>query len=211
LESCDPSAPPEECGGPAPSSGTIVDFGRYGSSTLFGEPNSGDITGSLARYSSGSSLGQPTIAVSLGGIKITGSVSAGGTLGWIFSFDRCVDASAFDGIGFLLGGSVGNASLNLTVQTNADFPINPAAKKGACHYASCDDRAVACVMPSTSIAVPVSVEDVSEAWSSFTGGVPESGVTPEGIGGLAFTVDCPADGGSCSVDLTLGTLRFIQL
>ena len=129
------------------------------------------------------------------------------TLLAVLGFGPCVNAEAFTGINFSVGGSLGGAVLKAQIQTHDDYPVDVANSKGGCTFRNCDNRFTECAGPTTTVAVPEAAAPVDLPWASFTGGTPIAEVTPDGLVGMQFQLECPQDV-ACAADFTLGTINF---
>jgi hypothetical protein len=128
-------------------------------------------------------------------------------VGLVFWFGPCVNASAFTGLTFSVGGNLGAAVLKAQIQTHLDYPVDVANTKGGCVFTDCDARFTECAGPTATLTVPATPEAVMLPWSSFTGGTPVAEVTPEGLVGLQFQIECQSDA-ECPIDFTLGAISF---
>jgi hypothetical protein len=215
VSECPDDRMPQACAGtlapawgdpPGDAPGLLIDWTTYSSSGTWGASSSGQLTGGTAFYQGESDV-QLTVAVDAGSLRITGTVTPMGYAGLVFWFGPCVDASAFTGLTFAVGGALNGAVMKAQVQTHDDYPIDVANTKGGCMYTDCANRFTECAGPTMQLVVPASPETQDLPWSSFTGGTPVADVTPAGLVGLQFQFECQADV-DCAVDVTLGTISF---
>jgi hypothetical protein len=140
-----------------------------------------------------------------GNWHITGSV--GDYSGFGFWLETCmVDMSDYSGISFKIGGDVGpTGQLKVQVSHSANIaPDTCKTNKGTCTVDGCAPA-------SATIDVSTTSKVVTLSWSDFTGGVPEAGVNPAEITGIAFALDCadcmatPYD-----LDVTIDDLLLVE-
>jgi hypothetical protein len=210
---CMPNPPAQTCSGfvaPAwgdpPTSGLMIDFASYMTDGKWGNSANGELTGGTSLYHGPSDV-DLTRAVDAGNLHITASVTPMGYVGVVFWFGPCVNASAFSGIYFSVGGSLGGAVLKAQIQTHVDYPVDVANTKGGCSFTDCDAKFSECAGPTYQVVVPETPEPLDLPWSSFTAGTPVADVTPDALVGLQFQLECQSDT-ACTVDLTLGNVGF---
>lgn len=158
---------------------------------------------------------------------VTGTVGDYSGLG--FYFDSCskIDASAFKGISFTIGGTVQGGAVTVEIDTLNDTiaaswlnthtgTADPTAA-GRCipgptavnQYAQSD-----CVEPTKVITVPATPGPISLMWGDFTTGKPEAAVTPSQILAIRFIFPNPVGVATPSVtsyplDVTIDNIAFI--
>jgi len=212
---CTPNPAPLSCAGalapawgvpPGTLGGLMIDFGTYLSDGKWGASASGELTGGTSFYQGPTDV-SPTAMVDGDSLRIMSSITAMGYTGVVFWFGPCVDASAFTGISFSVGGSLGGAVLKAQIQTHVDYPVDTANSKGGCTFMNCDNRFTECAGPTTLVAVPEMAAPVALPWASFTAGTPVAEVTPDGLVGMQFQLECQQDV-ACAADFTLGTINF---
>lgn len=211
---CMPNPTAQTCSGfvaPAwgmpPTTGLMIDFASYMiGDGKWGKSASGELTGGTSLYHGPTDVDLMRV-VEDGNLHITASVVPTGYVGVVFWFGPCVNAQAFTGINFSVGGSLGGAVLKAQIQTHVDYPVDVANAKGGCSFTNCDAKFSECAGPSYQVVVPATPEAVDLPWSSFTGGTPVPDVTPDGLVGLQFQLECQSDA-ACAVDLTLGKISF---
>lgn len=204
---CTPNPTAQACSGTAaPTDGVVIDFATYVASGAWGTAAQGDLTGGTSPY------GTPAITrtVENGGLRLQVMLAPMGYSGFVLWFGPCVNASAYGGVSFTAGGSLGGAALKVQVQTHVDYPVDVANTKGACLFTNCDTRFSECVGPTATVAVPATAGPIALPWSAFLNGKPTATVTAEGLVGLQFQLEC-ASSTACAVDLTLGTINFMPL
>jgi hypothetical protein len=133
---------------------------------------------------------------------ITGTVAPGlPAYAFVMRFTCTIDASAYSGIEFTIGGNAGPAnSLSLQAGFGDDLPPGPdSLGTGIC-------PANGCMSPSTIITVPPTVTTVQIPWSRFTGGRPMNTVNPAQLAQFLwpFTIRAAA----YNVDFVIDDLRF---
>jgi hypothetical protein len=202
---------------PARSDGLLIDFDTYDPlDGSWGDASLGQLTGGTSGYScADDGVSCPASAIIArvrtggGGLRIQAAVPALGYTGMVLWFGPCVDASAFGGLQFQVSGELFGAVLSVKLQTHDNYPIDLVNVKGGCSYTSEADKWSECVPPefeiATSAAEPATV---SIAWSDFGNGIPNAGVSPEGLVGVELAFECPSDV-DCAMDLRLGELRWL--
>jgi hypothetical protein len=212
---CTPNPVAQVCGGfvapawgtpPGMTAGKLLDFASYMTDGKWGSMASGELTGGTSLYHGPSDV-DLTRVVESGALRITATITPTGYVGIVFWFGPCVNASAFTGIDFAVGGVTGGAVLKAQVQTHEDYPVDVANMKGGCSFTNCDEKFTECAGPTHQVVVPAVPETLNLPWSSFAGGTPNADVTPEGLVGLQFQLECQSDA-ACVVDLTLGDIGF---
>lgn len=202
---------------PARSDGLLIDFDTYdpiGGS--WGDPSLGQLTGGTSGYScADDGVSCPNTAIIArvrtggGGLRIQAAVPARGYTGMVLWFGPCVDASAFGGLEFQVSGELFGAVLSVKLQTHENYPIDLVNVKGGCPYTTEADKWSECVPPEYEIAATTpEPTSIRLSWSDFANGIPNSGVTPEGLVGVELAFECPSDV-DCAMDLVLGELRWI--
>lgn len=201
---------------PARADGLLVDFDTYdviGGS--WGDPSQGHLTGGTSTYScADDGVTCPNTAIIArvrtggGGLRIQAAVPSRGHTGMVLWFGPCVDASAFGGIELQAGGELFGAVLSIKLQTHDNYPIDRVNLKGGCEFSSEATKWSECVPPAFDLAsVTSEPSTVQLGWSDFTSGLPNAGVTPEGLVGIDLQFECPEDV-DCAMDLSLSALRL---
>jgi hypothetical protein len=210
---CMPNPTPLNCEGfvaPAWSDttmpGTMINFTTYMADGKWG--TSGQLTGGTSLYHGPSDV-DLTRVVEAGNLHVTATITPQGYVGVVFWFAPCVDARSFNGINFSVGGTLAGAVLKAQIQTHVDYPVDVANKKGGCSFTNCDAKFSECAGPTYQVVVPATAESLDIPWTSFAGGTPTAEVTPDGLVGLQFQLECQSDT-TCMVDLTLGNVSFTR-
>lgn len=201
---------PQLCGmTPAPST-TLVDFSTYAASS--GSWGSGELTGGTSEYGNEGGV-RLTRQVEGGALHVSGDVANSGYEGFVLWLAPCLDASAYQGITFSMGGTLGGTTAKFQVQTDETYPVDVANTKGGCLFTDCDLKWEQCMGPTMSLTVPETPEALMLSWGDFPEGTTPAGgaaLTPDGIVGIQFQFDgCIADAG-CPVDVTIGNITFIE-
>jgi hypothetical protein len=150
-----------------------------------------------------------TLTPSSNSLRLSGTVDDYAALG--VTFAACVDSSAYAGLGFELGGSVGpTGMLTLVVNTRENSPEPPFTATGTCvprdpasPYADC--RAPYIRLPVSPSAVPTTVP-----FSDFRGGMPAAAVDPTQVLSVWFTLFWNSTAQPYSLDLTLGNVALVH-
>ena len=201
---------PQTCGMTAAPSTTLVDFSTYAPSS--GNWGSGELTGGTSEYGieGGTRL---TRAVEDGALHVSGNVSSGGYEGFVLWLAPCLDASAYQGITFTMGGTLGGTAAKFQVQTDETYPVDVANTKGACLFTDCAGKWEQCMGPTLSLTVPETPEALTLPWGDFPDGTTPDGaapLTPDGIVGIQFQFDGCTTAEPCAVDVTIGNITFIE-
>lgn len=192
---------------PGATNGTLIDFTTYMASGTWGSSVMGQLTGGTSLYH-GENEVDLTATAEAGSLKLTGTINPMGYVGVVFWFGPCVDASAFTGITFSVGGTTGGAVMKAQIQTHVDYPVDVANSKGGCSFTNCDEKFSECAGPTYQLVVPATPEAMDLPWSSFGGGTPVAEVTPDGLVGLQYQLECQSDA-ACVFDITLGSINLI--
>jgi hypothetical protein len=212
---CLPNPAPLTCAGtkvsawgepPGTMPGTLIDFGSYTPDGDWGSSMDGELTGGTSLYH-GPNDTDLTVTAEAAGVRLTGSITPTGYVGIVFWFRPCIDASDFTGIEFSIGGTTGRAVMKAQIQTHADYPVDVESSKGGCSFEDCDTKFMECMGPTYQLVVPRTPEATSIPWSSFTAGRPTPRVTPEGLVGLQYQLECQS-GSDCAFDITLGNVNL---
>jgi hypothetical protein len=221
---CMPNQPAQTCSGALPNmhmpaDGLLINWSTYVvSSGAWGNSTVGDLTGGTSKYNGRDVM---PINVELVGadLHITATIppytadvpdDAENYAGLVFWFGPCINASAYGGLEFTVGGSMGGAALKLQVQTSENYPADPANSKGECIFMDCATQWSECKGPDATVTVPAKPELVSMEWAAFAAGSPNTGVDPEGLVGLQFQLECQAMT-ECVVDMTLGNVSLTAM
>lgn len=201
---------PQACGmTPAPST-TLLDFSTYAASS--GNWGAGELTGGTSEYGNEGGV-RLTRQVDEGALHVTGTVSVSGYEGFVLWLAPCLDASAYQGISFSMGGTLGGTTAKFQVQTDETYPVDVANTKGGCLFTDCDLKWEQCMGPTLSLTVPETPEVLMLPWGDFPEGTTPAGgaaLTPDGIVGIQFQFDgCLADAG-CPIDVSIGNITFIE-
>jgi hypothetical protein len=212
---CMPNPEPQTCAGtkmaawgepPGTRRATLIDFGSYGPNGEWGSSANGELTGGTSLYH-GPNDTDLTVEPEAAALRLTGTITPTGYVGVVFWFRPCIDASDFTGIAFSVGGMTGRAVLKAQLQTHANYPVDVADSKGGCSFENCDTKFVECRGPTYQLVVPRTPEATDIPWSAFSAGRPTPRVTPEGLVGLQYQLECQS-GTDCAFDITLGTVSL---
>jgi hypothetical protein len=182
----------------APASGLIADFMGDGGIELGG-----------AIFSYGG-LAQPTHTISNGIFNVmenNGATSAFQYVGTLIGFTACVDASAFTGVSFSLGGSFSGCTIQYSTNDapHDDMVTDP---KGTCTLGS------ACYSPQAAItSVTSNAQVVMEPFITTAGGNPSAATDAKQLTGIQWqlTIAPTAEGGTpgtCMANLNISNVKF---
>jgi hypothetical protein len=120
--------------------------------------------------------------------------------GVLLSFDACVDASAYTGVRFTLGGTKVGACYLQFSSIHSENGDARSAPHGTCTGPSCSPSAVI-------IGVSLPPAGSMIWWSAQVGGVPSFSVDPGRLIGLQWQLVIPT-GTACTADLTIDDVSF---
>jgi len=185
----------------APTNGLIADFMGDGGI---------EIVGGLSTYSG---INQPSYTVTSGNLNVMETAQPAATpqyLGAVLYFNNCVDASAFSGVEFMLGGSFSCLGGSIQYSTNDaphdDMVTDP---KGKCTLGTGN-----CYSPQVAITTIMSnAVQMQEAWVTTAGGAPSLPIDPTQLTGLQwqFTIPAAGDAGAaaaCMASLNISDVKF---
>ena len=145
--------------------------------------------------------GGVTVAIEGGKARVTGTVTSGTYAGAALFFSSCIDASSYQGVQFVLAGSLGDCDM---LKLGANFPQveppPPASGFGVC------TTAATCYGPGSAYTTATTMV----TFASMSGGGAVATVTPEAqsrLTGLGFGFHGPATA-SCTVDFTIDDVKF---
>jgi hypothetical protein len=190
------------CVGTKPAAAPITDFAAVDATGAF--TSTSGISGRIFTYPATMTV------VRTPALSMTGTVSS--YTGFGIFLTQCVDASAYSGISFTIGGNVGTTGkLMLQAKTNSTTPISAATKHGACVAANPNNTYADCWDPVATVAVPATAATVTVPWASFSGGKPTATVNPAEILGFQWSFDWVGGdaGAAYAVDVTLDDLAFV--
>lgn len=177
----------------AASAPSISDFSvtapnEAGDGTLWGQALGGDagtIVDQTQLWGGIFGYGSTTFAVTDEALVVSGEVSDYSGAGlW---FGPCVDARAFSGVTFDIGGDVGTTGqITVMLQTNADSPIVEADMRGACAYDPPDQIYSDCAQPGVTKAVSTTSGPVTVTWAELMGGKPSATTDASDLVGIQF-------------------------
>jgi len=189
----------------APSMALITDFSMTAPGT--GSPafsfSGGGVTGGVVAYG----MGAPTIAVVAGTMNMKMSTPASNFpqyVGAVIFFNGCVDASAYKGVRFKLGGTISGCTMQYAT-TDSEHASSTSTNLGSCTAASCyPPQKPLDVLP----AVPT---DMTVLWGDATlTGSPATAVDPARLTSLQWQFTIPMGMGTCSANVTIDEVTFVQ-
>jgi len=143
------------------------------------------------------------------------TVRVSGTVNTYSSFDvafaACVDASAFAGLAFELGGSVGPAGmLTFVITTRENSPEPPFTATGTCVPRDPSNPFADCHSAYTQLPVPTAPASTSVRFADLRGGVPAPSADPAQLLSLEFSLPWSSTAQPYAVDVTLGNVSLIH-
>jgi hypothetical protein len=193
---------PFSCEGAKPAAALITDFAAVDTAGAF--TSASGISGRIFTYPA------TMTAVTKPALSMSGTVS--GYSGFGIFLTQCVDASAYGGISFTIGGNVGTpATLMLQAKTNSTTPISPGTKHGACVAKDPNNTYADCWDPVARVDVPATAALVTVRWTDFKGGKPVDAVSPSEILGFQWSFNwAGATGIPYAADVTIDDIAFVQ-
>ena len=206
--------------GHMPADGVLINWASYvASNGNWGNSNLGDLTGGTSKYT-GRMVDPITVELVGSALHVTATIppytpdvadDAENYAGLVFWFGPCINAADYGGVAFNVGGTMGGAALRLQVQTSLNYPSEPQNSKGECIFMDCTSKWSECKGPDAVVMVPEASAPAELPWATFVGGSPNDGVTPEGLVGLQFQLECQSQDNACAVDITLGNVSLTPL
>jgi hypothetical protein len=190
------------CEGVKPASAAITDFAAVDTAGVF--TSAGGYSGRVFTYGAGMPA---TLTPAL---SMTGTVS--NYTGFGFFLNQCIDASAYGGISFTIGGNVGTTGkLMLQAKTNSTTPISAATKHGACVATNPANTYADCWDPVAWVLVPATPATVTVRWGEFVGGKPTATVNPAELLGFQWSFNWIAGdaGGPYAANVTIDDIAFV--
>jgi hypothetical protein len=188
---CSHTPPPDE---------RITDFSIWDDGN-WGDPGTTLNGGSYKYGAAGYSL---QMVVQSAVLTVTGTVPADGYAGFGLWFAPCVDASAYRGLSFRIGGDAGGTLVVLQVQTSKNYPTAEEDDRGEC-TGTWDDG---CANNEVVIDVPATPATVEVEWGELSGGEPEDTVTASELLGLQWQFNCGE--AACSFRITLDDIVLFE-
>jgi hypothetical protein len=190
------------CEGTKPAAALITDFAVVDTAKKTFTSASG-ISGTILWYPA-----TMTVAMTPE-LSMSGTVSA--YTGFGVYLKQCVDASAYSGISFKIGGNVGSpATLMLQAKMNSTIPIK-AGERGACVPADPNNTYATCWDPVKWVTVPATPATVTVTWAEFAGGKPVATANPAEILGFQWSFNWAGGdaGAAYAVAVTIDDLAFV--
>lgn len=127
------------------------------------------------------------------------------------AFAACVDASAFAGLAFELGGSVGpTGMLTFVATTRENSPEPPFTATGTCVPQDPSSPFANCHSAYIQLAVPPTPAPATVRFGDLNGGMPVSGVDAAQLLSLGFSFSWTSTAQPYAVDLTLGNVSLVH-
>lgn len=176
-----------------PQGEEICDFSEWSGTSSGNWSGENGMSGGWFTYAgTGSSI---SVTHGSGSLRLSGTVN--NYAGFGMDFDACVDASAYSGVAFSIGGAIGAmGQAVLQARTSSNLSTS---NGGEC-ASSCKNNEAEYTVPSSSGTVSVS-------WAQLVDGTPVSPADPGELIGFQWQFHCPTDG-ACALDVTLDNLRF---
>jgi hypothetical protein len=153
--------------------------------------------------------GSLTLVPSGDSVRLSGMVDTYSSFN--VAFAACVDASAFAGLAFELGGSAGPTGLlTLVVITRESSPEPPFTATGTCVPQDPTKPFSGCYPASTHLSVPSAPAPTTVRFADLHGGMPASGVDPGQLLSLGFSLSWSSTAQPYAVDLTLGNVTLVH-
>lgn len=188
----DAAAQPDayECTGEPVTSALITDFSNVDDLTF---STAGGVGGLI--YSFATTPAEISVVADAGRVDVTGSNGAGTIASVGLAFGACWDATAYDGIEFVLNGSLGSCTLQVSVHNNSTTPVDHEAMIGAC-TADCGPASTQ----------PPNVGDtVALRWQDFFT-ISATPFNAADITGISWLIE----GDNCDFEFALDDIRFIE-
>lgn len=142
-------------------------------------------------------------------VRLSGTVDNFSSLGVVFG--ACVDASAYAGLTFELGGSVGpTGALSFLINTRENTPEPPLTATGTCVPSDPNNPYADCRSSYTTLAVSPMAASATVRFADLSGGMPAAGVNTTQMLSLWFSPSWSSTAQPYALDLTLGNLSLIK-
>jgi len=153
--------------------------------------------------------GSLTLTPSGDTVRLSGTVNSYSSLN--VGFAACIDASAFAGLAFELGGSVGpTGTLTFVVTTRENSPEPPFTATGTCAPQDPTNPFADCHSAYTQLPVLPTPASATVRFVDFRGGMPAPDVDPAQMLSLGFSFSWSSTAQPYDVDLTLGNVSLIH-
>lgn len=150
-----------------------------------------------------------TAVASGDGVRVSGMVDTYSSFN--VGFAACVDASAFAGFAFNLGGNAGpTGSLIFVVTTRENSPEPPFTSTGTCVPKDPANPYTDCHSAYNQLPVPSAPAPVTVRFADLHGGMPASGVDHAQLLSLGFSFSWSSTDQPYPVDLTLGNVSLTK-
>jgi len=188
----------------APSMALITDFSMTSPGMSGGAVftyKGGGVSGGAVSYGTGG----PMVAMTSGAMTLkmnTAATAAAQYVGASLYFDNCVDASAYKGIKFSLGGTLTGCTMQYSTN-DSEHTSSSTDTKGSC-------VATSCYAPQKPIdTIPASPSPMTVLWGDATNaGAPSSPVDPAKLTSIQWQFTIAAGTGSCSGTITIDDISF---
>ena len=142
-------------------------------------------------------------------VRLSGTVDSYSNLG--VSFSACVDGSAYTGLAFDLGGSVGpTGMMTLAVYTRENRPEPPFSATGTCVPQDRANPYATCLSSYVALPVSPSPAPTTVRFADVHGGMPAASVDPAQILAMWFSLSWSTTAQPYVVDLTLGNVTLVN-
>ena len=182
------------------SSEAITDFSDWTAADGSWGDETGLTGGSFTYAATNSSV---ELAVESEVLRVTATLAANEYGGFGLWFEHCLDASAFAGVTFTIGGDTGLSQILFQVQTSQNFPIDTENNRGEC-TGTWDDG---CASNECVLDVPATATVTEVTWDLLSGGAPIDGVDPSELLGVQWQFNC--GDAPCEVNITVDDVAFI--
>ena len=196
----------------APLGGLIADFSPPdgGGADAGGSTGAVEIGGNVYAYGGPAT---PRYAFRGGTFEIVEnapSTSATQYAGVGISFADCVDASAFKGVSFSIGGSISGCAMYFTATISEDTyddGTTDSDPRGVCTLGPSD-----CYSPKADLAGLTSApQTIRFAWPAFVYGMPDPTIDPAKVTGVEWSLEIAAGpSGTCAADVTIDDVSFFE-
>jgi len=142
---------------------------------------------------------KPTLAIVGGALSVTGS-SKGSYAGVVLYMNgpACIDGSAYTGVKFDLGGSIGTCQLTFGFAFADDLAPAADSERGICTDTNCYGPSVAVTTTGT----------IKEPYTAVSGGSPDMSVDRQKLTGVQWQVQSAATGTTCNANFTIDNVEF---
>jgi hypothetical protein len=164
----------------------------------FGDGVATEVQGGTSEFADTTET-KPVLAIVGGALSVTGASKGSYTgVALYMSGPACIDGSAYTGVQFDLGGSLGTCNLTFGFGFADDLAASSDSERGICAATNCYGPSVAVTTTGT----------VKEPYTAVNGGSPDMAVDRQKLTGVQWQLQSTATGTTCAASFTIDNVRF---